>query len=54
MEKDEKFRFLIGTGHPPATCQGAVFEYALNIAYEIKSRGLLHMAETSLVLIMHM
>lgn len=45
MEKGEKIRFLIGTGHPTATCQGAAFEYALNVAYEIKSRGLLHMAE---------
>jgi len=45
MEKGEKLRFLIGTGHPTATCQGAAFEYALNVAYEIKSRGLLHMAE---------
>jgi sulfide:quinone oxidoreductase len=45
MEKGEKIRFLIGTGHPTATCQGAAFEYALNVAYEIKSRGLLQMAE---------
>jgi len=45
MEEGEKLRFLIGTGHPTATCQGAAFEYALNVAYEIKSRGLLHMAE---------
>ena len=45
MKKGEKIRFLIGTGHPTATCQGAAFEYALNVAYEIKSRGLLPMAE---------
>ena len=45
MEKGEKLRFLIGTGHPTATCQGAAFEYALNLAYEIKSRGLSLMAE---------
>ncbi|MEI6677530.1 MAG: FAD/NAD(P)-binding oxidoreductase [Mariniphaga sp.] len=45
MEKGEKLRFLIGTGHPAATCQGAAFEYALNVAFEIKSRGLLDMAD---------
>jgi len=45
MSNGEKLRFLIGTGHPTATCQGAAFEYALNVAYEIKSRGLMHMAE---------
>jgi sulfide:quinone oxidoreductase len=45
MEKGEKLHFLIGTGHPTATCQGAAFEYALNVAYEIKSRGLLHISE---------
>jgi len=40
MEKGEKLRFLIGTGHPGATCQGAAFEYALNVAHQIKARGL--------------
>ncbi|MDD2798353.1 MAG: FAD/NAD(P)-binding oxidoreductase [Bacteroidales bacterium] len=45
MEKGEKQRFLIGTGHPLATCQGAAFEYILNIAFEIKKRKLEHLAE---------
>lgn len=45
MEKGEKQRFLIGTGHPMATCQGAAFEYSLNIAFEINKRKLNHMAE---------
>jgi sulfide:quinone oxidoreductase len=45
MEKGEKVKFLIGTGHPTATCQGAAFEYALNVAYEIRARGLLGNAE---------
>lgn len=40
MEKGEKLRFLIGTGHPTATCQGAAFEYALNVAHLIKEKGL--------------
>ena len=40
MKNGEKLKFLIGTGHPGATCQGAAFEYALNLANEIKVRGL--------------
>jgi sulfide:quinone oxidoreductase len=45
MENGEKQRLLIGTGHPLATCQGAAFEYSLNIAFEINKRKLNHMAE---------
>ncbi len=45
MEEGEKQRILIGTGHPLATCQGAAFEYSLNIAFEINKRKLNHMAE---------
>lgn len=40
MEKGESLKFLMGTGHPGATCQGAAFEYALNVAHQIKARGL--------------
>lgn len=45
MEKGEKQRFVIGTGHPMATCQGAAFEYILNVAFEIRKRKLDHLAE---------
>lgn len=45
MENGEKQRILVGTGHPLATCQGAAFEYSLNIAFEINKRKLNHMAE---------
>ncbi|MCF8371231.1 MAG: NAD(P)/FAD-dependent oxidoreductase [Bacteroidales bacterium] len=45
MEAGEKQRFLIGTGHPMATCQGAAFEYILNVAYEIRARKLERLAE---------
>ncbi len=45
MANGEKQRFVIGTGHPLATCQGAAFEYALNVAFEINKRKLMHMAE---------
>ncbi len=45
MKLGKKQHLLIGTGHPAATCQGAAFEYALNIAFELKRRKLSHMAE---------
>jgi len=45
MQNGQKQRFVIGTGHPMATCQGAAFEYILNVAYEIRKRKLTDMAE---------
>ncbi len=45
MEEGIPQKFLIGTGHAMATCQGAGFEYALNIAFEIKKRKLSHLAD---------
>lgn len=45
MAAGTRQRFLIGTGHPTATCQGAAFEYALNVAFEISKRRLSHMAD---------
>lgn len=45
MENGEHQTFLIGTGHPMATCQGAAFEYALNIAFEVNKRKLSHLAD---------
>ncbi len=31
LKKNEHVKFVIGTGHPGATCQGAAFEYISNI-----------------------
>lgn len=45
MEQGQKQRFVIGTGHPMATCQGAAFEYILNVGFEVRKRGLEKMAE---------
>ena len=45
MKSGQKQTFIVGTGHPLATCQGAGFEYILNIDHEIRQRGLRHMAE---------
>ena len=41
----EKQTIVIGTGHSLATCQGAAFEYVLNIAYELRKRNLEENAE---------
>ncbi len=45
MERGEKQRFVIGVGHPNATCQGAAFEYILNVAFEVRKRKLQNLAE---------
>ena len=34
---NEKAKILIGTGHPKATCQGAAFEYILNVEQELNN-----------------
>lgn len=40
MEKGEKVKILIGTGHGQATCQGAALEYITNIHTDLVNRGL--------------
>lgn len=40
MEKGETVRFVVGTGHPGATCQGAMVEYISNIHKDLLRRGL--------------
>lgn len=49
MEAGEKQRIVIGTGHPKATCQGAAFEYILNVAFEINKRKLTHLADITYI-----
>lgn len=45
MARGEKQTIVVGTGHPTATCQGAAFEYILNIAFEVKRRNLQNNAD---------
>lgn len=45
LGRGERQRIVIGTGHPMATCQGAGFEYVLNVAFELRRRGLSELAE---------
>lgn len=39
-KSDKKLKVLIGTGHPKATCQGAAFEYILNVENELRLKKL--------------
>jgi len=40
MKKGEKVKIVIGTGHPGATCQGAAFEYIVNVHKDLVKQGL--------------
>lgn len=39
MRKGERQRFLVGVGHGTSTCQGAAFEYIVNLEFELRQRG---------------
>jgi sulfide:quinone oxidoreductase len=40
MKKGEKVKIVIGTGHPGATCQGAAFEYIVNLHKDLVKKNL--------------
>jgi sulfide:quinone oxidoreductase len=39
MRRGERQRFLVGTGHGACTCEGAAFEYIVNLEFELRARG---------------
>lgn len=39
MKRGERQRFLIGTGHGACTCEGAAFEYVVNLEFELRAHG---------------
>jgi sulfide:quinone oxidoreductase len=45
MKRGERQRFLVGTGHGICTCEGAAFEYVVNLEFELRSRGVRDKAE---------
>ena len=45
LRSGEKLKILIGTGHPMATCQGAAFEYVLNVEHELSRQKVRQNAE---------
>lgn len=38
MKRGERQTFVIGTGHGSCTCQGAAFEYIVNLEFELRQR----------------
>ena len=45
MKNGKKAKILIGTGHAKSTCQGAAFEYILNVEKELRKHKVRDMAE---------
>jgi len=45
MRRGEKQRFVIGTGHGMCTCQGAAFEYIVNLEFQLRAAGVRDKAE---------
>lgn len=39
MQAGAQKTFVVGTGHGTCTCQGAAFEYAFNLEFELRRRG---------------
>jgi sulfide:quinone oxidoreductase len=39
MQRGEHKTFLVGTGHGDCTCQGAAFEYIVNLEFALRRRG---------------
>ncbi|WP_375242655.1 NAD(P)/FAD-dependent oxidoreductase [Lacinutrix sp.] len=47
MKAGKKMKILIGTGHAKSTCQGAAFEYILNVEQELRKHKVRDMAEVT-------
>ena len=47
MKAGKKAKILIGTGHAKSTCQGAAFEYILNVEHELRKHNVRDMAEVT-------
>jgi sulfide:quinone oxidoreductase len=45
MDHGEKVKIVVGTGHPMCTCQGAAFEYLMNIHRDLVKRRIRDKAE---------
>ena len=45
MRRGERQRFLVGTGHGACTCEGAAFEYIVNLEFELRARKVRDQAE---------
>ena len=45
MRRGERRKFLVGVGHGTCTCEGAAFEYIVNLEFELRNRGVRDKAE---------
>jgi sulfide:quinone oxidoreductase len=45
MKRGSRQRIVIGTGHAMATCEGAAFEYLMNVDADLRKQGLRQKAE---------
>lgn len=45
LRQGKRQRIVIGVGHPGATCEGAAFEYIMNVHWDLQRRGLRERAE---------
>ncbi len=45
MRRGEHQRFLVGMGHGSCTCEGAAFEYVVNLEFELRARKVRDKAE---------
>lgn len=45
MKRGERRNFVVGTGHGACTCEGAAFEYIVNLEFELRAHGVRDRAE---------
>jgi sulfide:quinone oxidoreductase len=45
MKRGRQCRFVVGTGHGSCTCEGAAFEYVVNLEFELRRHGVRDKAE---------
>ncbi len=45
MRRGQRQRFLVGVGHGTSTCEGAAFEYVVNLEFELRARKVRDKAE---------
>ncbi len=45
MKQGKRQKFVVGTGHGTATCQGAAFEFIHNLEFDLNMRGVRNMAD---------
>jgi sulfide:quinone oxidoreductase len=45
MRRGERQKFLVGVGHGTCTCEGAAFEYIVNLEFELRARKVRELAD---------